>query len=89
MASDVELSKVFSQALVNHIDHRERRVVCVNKEENEKGIGSLLGLFSCPKLYILVWFYPLEHKPYQLDYLIDSRCHMNLSKGNAIPSFYW
>ena len=30
-----------------------------------------------------------EFKSCELDCMIDSGFHMNLEKGNAIPSFYW
>jgi hypothetical protein len=34
------------------------------EKSEEKHIEPSLGLFSGPKLYIKVWFFPLEHKPY-------------------------
>ena len=52
-------------------------------------VAESLGLFTGPKYFIKIKFFPSEFKSYELDCLIDSGFPMNLAKGNAIPSFYW
>ena len=56
-------------------------------QDEEPSLGSL-GLFTGPKFFIKIKFFLQEFKSYELDYMIDSGCQMNLEKGNAIPSFY-
>ena len=82
-----ELDKVYSEALK---DLGEMNLEADSKDEAEQHepevpTSSLLGRFLGPKLYIKVWIFPPEHKPYELDYMLDLGCEINLAKDNAIP----
>ena len=82
-SSNEELEKVYSESLRDPGEDPEE----AEEKEIEPSVSSLLGKFSGPKVYIKVWFCPLEHKPYELDCLIDLGCQLNMGKGNDIPSF--
>ena len=75
-SSDEELSKHYEQAMES-------------PEKREPSPDPSLGMLTGPKIFVRIQFFPSEFKPYFLDCMLDSGCQVNLSKGLALPSFYW
>ena len=94
-SSDEEICRAYAEALQSpkaaespKHSHHTSDLGTEDCHNDEPSLGSL-GLFTGPKYFIKIKFFPSEYKAYELDCMIDSGCQMNLEKGNAIPLFYW
>ena len=93
-SSDEEMCRAHVEALqspkaVESLKHSQH--ISDSKAEdfhNEEPLLGSLGMFTGPKYFIKIIFFPFEFKAYERDCMIDSSFPMNLEKGNAIPSFY-